>query len=499
MMIRPLVFCSLIIVLLPFISLSQVLERVVFDTKDSTDGHYLAIIPESKKAKGVIVLLTSFQAPTSLLSETKLHNVAYTNELLTVIVPMKQKLYADSFAIHRINTVLLDIHRRFTADTSKFALGGYDEAGNIALRYTELTYQHPAQYPIHPKAVFGIDTPVDLFALWRWSERQIKKNYWPGAVGDAQYYLTTMTKENGTIDKNIERYKALSPFHREGNDTTGHEQYLKTVAIRLYYDTDIEWHIKNRRNSLYDTKIPDGSDLINRLLLSGNQRAEFIASKRPGMRNNGLRHPTSISIVDEVDFVHWVKRSLDIFDHNTWKPPYTLPVPKGWGVEHFALPPEFAHAMTYKGIEDIRFAPGWGDSTSAEYWSYTYLWWLEGTPAIDAKNLQENLGLYYSGLVNRNVAERKIPENKQVLTTATIKKIKTMTDDLQTFSGSIRMLDYMTQRPIILYTIIHVKDCHTANHKAILIEISPRPYTHPIWKEFDKIEKSFSCDNQVKL
>jgi hypothetical protein len=484
---------ALFVLFIPLTSSSQNIEKVLFDKTDSTEGYYLAIVPQSKQAKGVIVLLTSFQAPESLLAETKLHNVAYTNDLLTVVVPMKQKLYADSFAVHRINTILSDIQKRFPADTSKFALGGYDEAGNIALRYTELTYEHPSQYPVRPKAVFGIDTPVDLFGLWHRSERQIKKNFWPGAVGDAQYYLTTMTKENGTIYKNSNRYKALSPFYRE-DDTTGNEQYLKIVAVRLYYDTDIDWHLKNRRNSLYDTKIPDGSELIKRLLLLGNQRAEFVASSQPGMRNNGTRHPTSFSIVDEVDCIHWIKKSLGIFDPNTWKPLYAWSVLKGWSVEHFSLPPDFAPAMTYRGIEDIRFAPGWGDSTKADYWSYAYLWWLEGTPVINAESLQKNLQLYYTGLVERNIISRKIPENKLVSTTATVKKIKTAIGDLQTFNGSVQMLDYMTQRPMVLNTIIHVKDCDTMNHKAILIKVSPRQYTHAIWKEFDKVEKSYSCD-----
>src|SRR3954466_15709946 len=118
--------------ILPFVSMSQSIERVIFDTNDSTDGYYLAIAPQSKEIKGVLVLLTSFLPPESLLPETKLHNVAFVNDILTIVAPMKQKLYADSFAVSRINTLLLNIEKRFKVDTSKFALAGYDESGNIA-------------------------------------------------------------------------------------------------------------------------------------------------------------------------------------------------------------------------------------------------------------------------------------------------------------------------------------------------------------------------------
>src|SRR5438445_8425301 len=147
---------------LPFLSSAQNNERIAFDLSDSKTGYYLSIQPKSKQIKGVLVLLTSFTSPEDLLSETKLHNVAFNNDILTVFAPMKQKLYADSFAVKRINTILTDIIQRFNADTSKLVLAGYDESGNIALRYTELAYQFPSQYLVKPKAVFGIDTPVDL-------------------------------------------------------------------------------------------------------------------------------------------------------------------------------------------------------------------------------------------------------------------------------------------------------------------------------------------------
>ncbi|HWJ30516.1 MAG TPA: hypothetical protein VNS32_28545, partial [Flavisolibacter sp.] len=262
---------------LPFLSLAQNSERVSFGSSDSTTGYYLAIPPKSKQIKATMVLLTSFLAPEDLLSETKLHNVAYSNDILTVIAPMKQKLYADNFSVNRINAIVKDITQRFGADTSKFVLAGYDEAGNIALRYTELSYQTPSSYPIQPKAVFTIDSPVDLFGLWHWSEEQIKKNYWPGAVGDAHYYLDSMTRENGTIYNNAPRYRELTPFYSQ-SDSIGNEQYLKTVPVRLYYDTDIIWQLQNKRNSFYDTKLPGGSELIKRLLLMGNSKAEFMAA-----------------------------------------------------------------------------------------------------------------------------------------------------------------------------------------------------------------------------
>ena len=204
-----LAFFSISISLIAF---SQNAERIQFDRKDSANGYYLAIRPASPQIKGIMILLTSFWSPENLLPETKLQNVAYANEILTIIAPMKQKLYADSMAVDRLNSIIKDILGRFSADTSSFALAGIGEAGNIALRYTEFTYEYPGKFPIQPKAVFGINSPVDLSGLWHWSENQIRKNYFQGSVSDAKYYLDAMTKENGTIYKNDEKYRFLSPF-----------------------------------------------------------------------------------------------------------------------------------------------------------------------------------------------------------------------------------------------------------------------------------------------
>jgi hypothetical protein len=104
---------------------------------------------------------------------------------------------------------------------------------------------------------------------------------------------------------------------------------------------------------------------------------------------------------------------------------YNLIVPAGWEMESFSLPPDFASQINYKGVEEVRFAPGWGDIKSEEHWSYSFLWWLDGTPKIEATILQSNLKAYYTGLVARNITSRNIPANKIVPTIVSIKKIKT--------------------------------------------------------------------------
>ncbi len=332
---------------------AQNVEKIPFDdgaganSAVSAGNYYLAIRPISNQIKGALLMIASFNSAEDLLPETRLHNVASANDLLTVYLSMGRKLDADSAALARINAVVRNMVAKYSVDTGRYVLAGFSFAGNIALRYTELANQYPAICMMHPKAVFAVDTPVDLFGLWHWCEREIRKNYFPGSVGDAKTLLDIMTKENGTITANPETYRHLTPFHEE-DPATGNEQYLAGTPVRLYYDTDIEWQLANRRNSYYDTDIPDGSELISRLLQHGNTAAQFVSSKKPGVRSNGVRTPGSLSIVDEVDCIQWAKIALDIFDPITWTPPYIFPVLKDWSTERFALPPGFAPSFTWK-------------------------------------------------------------------------------------------------------------------------------------------------------
>ena len=72
---------------------------------------------------------------------------------------------------------------------------------------------------------------------------------------------------------------------------------------------------------------------------------------------------------------------------------------------------DFAPEISYKGFEELRFAPGWGDANSNEKWAYTILWWLDGAYPFDEKILQQNLDSYYTGLTRRRAVAEKLDMN----------------------------------------------------------------------------------------
>lgn len=482
----------LYLILIPSHVRCQNFTKVIFDKHDTTNGYYLAIPPASVNIKGVQVLFLSFNKPESVLPESKLQNVTYGNNILTVIASLKTALWADSVTVSRIDRILKNVSEKYSADNSKFILGGYMFAGNVILRYAELANEYPSSYFIHPKAVFTIACPVDLVGLYHWCEREIKKNFSPGTVGDANYILKTFKEQIGPISDSLNKYIQASPFYKDAQ-SPGNEQFLKNIPVRLYYDTDINWELTNRRNSYYDTYIPDGSELINRLLLLGNKDAEFVVSKYPGIKSNGIRNAYAWSIVDEVECIQWEKKVLHIFDPNNYDPEYHLPSPGSWSIERIPFPIDFAPQIKYEGMEDLRFAPGWGDKNENDYWSYAYLWWLMGTLDINADQLKKDLTDYYSGLVNRNIPIRNIPSDKLIPTVVTLTKTKTAFKDTETYSGKVDMLDYMSQQPMILNIVIHEMACPDQDKTAIIFEVSPKNANDSIWQKLDRLWMGFDC------
>ncbi|HEV8287084.1 MAG TPA: hypothetical protein VGQ09_22390 [Chitinophagaceae bacterium] len=184
------------------------------------------------------------------------------------------------------------------------------------------------------------------------------------------------------------------------------------------------------------------------------------------------------------------------FDGKKWEAPYTLEIPKSWDVERFLIPIAFASTIPYNGIEDIRFTPGWGKKETNEYWTYAFLWFLDGRPKFNSKIIEKNLKAYYTGLTNINIDKKQIDTTKLTQVTVSIQKRSSYQGDLKTFEGTVSMIDYMTRKPIIVNLIVHIKFCEGQNKTFVFHEISPKPYTDLIWDDLNRLWANFKCTKE---
>jgi hypothetical protein len=289
---------------------AQQAEKTWFDKADSVYGYYVTIQPPAPAIQGAVVLFDGYGGNADgFFAETKIPNVARANELLTVCIPTGMRLYMDKPYIQRVNTILSVIAVKYKLRKDQFAIGGMSSGGTIALRYAELCHESPAAYPILPKAVFDVDSPLDLEELYRSAQRDIKKKYDGFWISESHMIVDTFDRELGDINGDLKKYRQVSPFAVNATEP-GNEKWLKETAVRTYHDVDVNWYLLNRRRSLYEMNSLPASEMINRLLLSGNDKAEFISSKIEGRRPNGQRHPHSWNIVDEAELIQWIKKNI---------------------------------------------------------------------------------------------------------------------------------------------------------------------------------------------
>ena len=484
---------AIVFVLLLTDAFAQNAEKYWLDKKDTVYGYYTISKPSSDRIQGALLLIDGYGGNAeNFLAETKIHNVAWNNDLLTVCIPNGGRLYLDSSMVSMLNIISKSIKERFALRNQQFAIGGMSSGGTIALRYAELCNQYPERYPIQPMAVFNVDGPVDLVRLYKSSERDWNKQTGDWWLYEAKMITDRLKNELGDPNVSLNKFRDVSPLLIDSKDSSN-ELTLKNIGVRTYHDVDADWFIKNRKRSLYETNLIDGSEFINRLYTNGNKRAEFMQSKTPGQRSNGQKHPHSWNIVDEIDLVQWIKKQLQFYPEYI-VPALNYPAPAGWEPETILFPIDFAPQLPYKGFEELRFAPGWGNPQSDEKWAYTLLWWLDDTYQFDEKVLKNDLQNYFTGLTKQRAMADTSIANLHTPAIAEVKKVNTSPGDKETYQATATIFDaQVTQKPGKLYFKIHLKDCGWKGRTILLIEAAAAVFGQPIWQKLDAINNDFLC------
>jgi hypothetical protein len=286
---------------------TQTIEKVVFNPSNPLMGYYLQVQPLSGQIDQVLLLLPGFsQRPESIFTESQLPYVASANNILTLAVAGGPTLFANDFPIQNLHQMLAKVQEEYPEIAQKtWVIGGFSAGGSIALRYVEFCNEKEGNCPIDFKAVFAVDSPVDVIDFWKYMEREIERNASEIGVNEAKFVTNIFLQQEGKPSENAERYAYLTAI--DVSKKQSNEVYLKDVAVRTYHDIDIAWVIEERQRSAFDTNFLNASELIKRLRALGNERAEFIQSDQKGYRSNGMRHPHSWSIVDEVECIQWIK------------------------------------------------------------------------------------------------------------------------------------------------------------------------------------------------
>ncbi len=176
--------------------------------------------------------------------------------------------------------------------------------------------------------------------------------------------------------------------------------------------------------------------------------------------------------------------------------PLLLDIDEPWRSERLDFPISFAPSLDYKGIEEVRFAKGWGNPESDEFWTYTFLWYLDEDPNLTIHKLEKDLETYFDGLmglVGKGNGLTDIPDTKVVLAGLPDTNIKDF--DGMRYQGKANVFDAFFSKKIQTLQVGVISDyCPKTKKYTVLFTFSPQERTHPIWKTLQGIQLSVDCE-----
>ena len=150
-----------------------------------------------------------------------------------------------------------------------------------------------------------------------------------------------------------------------------------------------------------------------------------------------------------------------------------------WASETIAFPPGFAPQMP-TGEERLRFAPGWRDPTSENFWSYAFVMRID-EPMPDIERVDELIETYYNGLMevfasNQDKGDLMIPARVEV------QRISP-----NHYEATMHLVDaFATFEPIDLRVLVDAAaDGDDESRSFVSVRVSKQPRSHTIWKSLE--------------
>lgn len=177
---------------------------------------------------------------------------------------------------------------------------------------------------------------------------------------------------------------------------------------------------------------------------------------------------------------------------------YRWPVPRCWGREEFALPPQFAADFPYHGEQLSRLAPGFFGLDTDDRWSYVFAWWLTDSTAVDARGLTDALNRYIRDQTKDAVPkpDPHLRNAPPVVIRADLRPGPPTPSGAPTYRGVIQTLDLLTpgHPTLTLRARIETRACPVAHHQVVLVALTPADDNDPIWRELTRVAGTFQCD-----
>jgi len=236
--------------------------------------------------------------------EFEILEIAEANDISVLLMNFNRHLWIDAKQTKQLSDELKSIFEKHELVNQSVFIGGMSIGGNISLTLANDLCMNSSS--LCPKGVFIIDSPIDLFELYKSSIYDINNPAHSEERLTEPKWIVNYFEENfGREESLLENISKVSPFTMELDRINVPE--LKKCKLRLYTEPDEEWWLENRQTKFENTNAYFIQTISKHLEKENWTNIELIETKNKGFRANGNRHPHSWSIVDTNDLVNWMK------------------------------------------------------------------------------------------------------------------------------------------------------------------------------------------------
>lgn len=296
---------------LPGIIWGQKITREYLTKGDSAANWYIAVAPDDNNIQAFMFLLEGFGGtPDGLLTQTDLPIIAAKKGILCILPVLSTgRLYfgSDNTSQTSLKNMIELVARKYKLENKSFYIGGFSIGGTCAVKYAELAINN--KYAVQPKAVFGVDPPLDWEQFYNAAKRVVRISKDRPVNNEVTYMIGRIEKEmQGTPETALHNYYNNSPYSY--SDTT--QKAVKTLVntpIQLITEPDVDWWMANRGYDFTYMNVTSLAAMINELQRLGNKNALLTTTINKGFRKpDMIRHPHSWSIVDNEALLQWLKQ-----------------------------------------------------------------------------------------------------------------------------------------------------------------------------------------------
>lgn len=276
-------------------------EKPVSDEIKTSDFELI----KSEKQNGLLILFPCFPCDAkNTFSEFKISEISIKNGFSVLAMNLNQHLFLNKSEKQKLAEQLEKIVLENNLSKENVFIGGFSSGGNVSLLISD--YLVEVKSKIQPKGVFVVDSPIDLLALYKTAQKNLKMEFSEPSIQEATWIKNFFDKEFGNPENGIENYEKYSPYTLETKNIENLKN-LEKLKIRFYTEPDLKWWQDNRKNDYEDLNAYYIKNLSDKLKTEfGSENIELIETENKGYRANGERHPHSWAIVNEKDLLKWM-------------------------------------------------------------------------------------------------------------------------------------------------------------------------------------------------